>query len=158
MQIQYRRLKETELETYIAIRVKQLREEGAAQTADLTPALRDYYGRHLADGTFVCFLALDGERIVGAGCMSFVERPPFYGCPNGRLGILSGMYTAPDCRRMGIARELLRRAVNEAAEHGCGLVQVTGSDAGVRLYEACGFRHNDNYMYYPLSGGKNARE
>ena len=65
MAVQYRKLTETELEAFIEIRIRQLREEGAAQELDLKPALRDYYNRHMADGTFVSWLAADGERIVG---------------------------------------------------------------------------------------------
>ena len=79
MAVQYRKLTETELEAFIEIRIRQLREEGAAQELDLKPALRDYCNRHMADGTFVSWLAADGERIVGTSGMSFVERPPHFG-------------------------------------------------------------------------------
>lgn len=47
---------------------------------DLVPALRDYYDRHMSDGTFVSWLAKDGEKIVGTSGMSFVEKPPYIGC------------------------------------------------------------------------------
>ena len=60
------------------------------------------------------------------------------------------MYTNPSYRRQGIAKELLTRVVNEAKEYGCGSVQITASDMGVKLYSAFGFQHNENYMYYKL--------
>lgn len=60
------------------------------------------YRRHLHDGTFVSWLALDGEKIVGTSGMSFVEKPPYFGCPS------------------------------------------------VKLYTACGFVHNGNFMQYNL--------
>lgn len=53
MPIEYRRLTENELNTFIEMRINQLREEGAAEDIDLRPALKAYYIRHLADGTFV---------------------------------------------------------------------------------------------------------
>ena len=43
---------------------------------DLVPALRDYYDRHMSDGTFVSWLAKDGEKIVGTSGMSFVYWGP----------------------------------------------------------------------------------
>ncbi|MBR6187077.1 MAG: GNAT family N-acetyltransferase [Clostridia bacterium] len=150
MEITYRKLTEEDLDTFIALRIRQLREEGATEDLDLTDALRDYYRRHLGDGTFVSWLALDGERIVGTSGMSFAEKPPYFGCPSGRIGLLSSMYTAPDHRRRGIGKELLGRVVREARDYGCGAVQITASDMGVLLYTDFGFQKNGNFMQYRL--------
>ena len=150
MEIRYRKLTEADLAAFIALRVSQLREEGAREEYDLAPALWDYYRRHFPDGTFVSWLALDGERIVGTSGMSFVEKPPYFGCPSGRIGLLSSMYTAPEYRRRGIGKELLGRVVNEAREYGCGAVQITASDMGVLLYTSFGFQKNGNFMQYRL--------
>ena len=148
MEITYRKLTDKDLEPFIRMRITQLREEGATEDLDLVPALQDYYSRHLADGTFVSWLALDGGRIIGTSGMSFVEKPPYFGCPTGRIGLLSSMYTDPDYRRRGIAKELLRRVVEEAREYGCGCVQITASDMGVLLYTDFGFKKNGNFMQY----------
>lgn len=150
MEIQYRKLSHKELDTFIQMRICQLREEGARQELDLKPALRDYYERHMEEGTFVSWLAMDGEKIAGTSGMSFVERPPHFGCPNGRMGILSSMYTDRAYRRRGIARELLGRVVEEARKYGCGAVQITASDMGVYLYTDFGFVKNGNFMQYKL--------
>ncbi len=150
MGIVYKKLTTAELETFIQMRINQLREEGAKEDIDLTPALRDYYSRHMADGTFVSWLALDGDKIIGTSGMSFVEKPPYFGCPSGKIGLLSSMFTDPSYRRQGIAKELLDRVVNEARAYGCGIVQITASDMGVKLYTAYGFVHNDNFMQYKL--------
>ncbi len=92
------------------MRIAQLREEGATEQIDIKPNLLDYYHRHMSDGTFVSWLALDGEKIVGTSGMSFVEKPPYFGCLSGKIGLLSSMYTHPDYRRKGIATELLDRS------------------------------------------------
>lgn len=146
----YRKLTPSDLDTFIRMRITQLREEGATEDIDLEPALKDYYNRHLSDGTFVSWLALDGEKIIGTSGMSFVEKPPYFSCPTGRIGLLSSIYTDPGYRRMGIAKELLDRVVNEAREYGCGAVHITASDMGVKLYTAYGFVHNGNFMQYKL--------
>lgn len=52
MPIEYRHLTKNELDTFIEMRINQLREEGAKEDIDLRPALKAYYIRHLADGTF----------------------------------------------------------------------------------------------------------
>ena len=150
MHIAYRRLVEDDLETFINMRITQLREEGATEKLNLIPALMDYYHRHMADGTFVSWLAVDGEKIIGTSGMSFVEKPPYFSCPSGIIGLLSSMYTDPDYRRRGIAKELLRRVVEEARDYGCGSVQITASDMGVLLYTDFGFVRNGNFMQYKL--------
>ena len=150
MDITYRKLNEGDLDTFIRMRITQLREEGATEDLDLVPVLLDFYRRHMADGTFVSWLALDGDRIVGTSGMSFVEKPPYFSCPSGRIGLLSSMYTDPAYRRQGIAKELLRRVTEEARAYGCGAVQITASDMGVLLYTAFGFKKNGNFMQYNL--------
>lgn len=132
------------------MRINQLREEGAKEEIDLRPALLDYYTRHMADGTFVSWLAVDGERIVGTSGMSFVEKPPYFGCPSGKMGLLSSMFTDPEYRRQGIARKLLSLVVEEARNYGCGTVQITASNMGVLLYTDFGFEKNGNFMQYRL--------
>ncbi len=148
MAIEYKRLTENELDDFIDMRITQLREEGAKEEIDLVPALKDYYNRHMADGTFVSWLAFDKDMIIGTSGMSFVEKPPYFGCPSGKIGLLSSMFTKPDYRRKGIAKELLSRVVNDAKEYGCGAVQITASDMGVKLYTDFGFVHNQNFMQY----------
>ncbi len=121
MNITYKRLTEKELDTFIRMRINQIR-----------------------------WLAMDGKKIIGTSGMSFVEKPPYFGCPSGRIGLLSSMFTDPNYRRMGIAKELLSRVVEEARAYGCGTVQITASDLGVKLYTAYGFVHNGNFMQYKL--------
>ena len=102
--ITYRKLTVADLDTFIQMRITQLREEGAK----------------------------------------------YFGCPSGSIGLLSSMFTNPVYRRKGIAKELLHRVVEEARAYGCGAVQITASDMGVKLYTAYGFVHNGNFMQYKL--------
>lgn len=148
--ITYKKLTEKELDIFIQMRITQLREEGATEDIDLIPYLKDYYKRHMADGTFVSWIALDGDTIIGTSGMSFVEKPPYFSCPSGKIGFLSSMFTNPNYRRKGIAKELLSRVVKEAKDYGCGTVQITASDMGVKLYTDFGFQHNGNFMHYKL--------
>ena len=147
--VSYLPLTEPDVGALIALRIAQLREEGG-DGPDLTEALRDYYRRHLADGSFFAFLGREGERILGTGGISIVEKPPWFACPSGKIGLLSSMYTAPDFRRRGIAKEILTRLTDEARLRGCATVQITASEAGMKLYTAFGFRRNGRFMDYRL--------
>ena len=146
LKITYRKLTENELDTFISMRISQLLSEGAKETIDLRPALVDYYTRHLQNGTFVSWLAFHGDKIVGTSGMSFVEKPPYFSNPSGKIGLLSSMYTLDNYRRKGIARTLLGKVIDEAKNYGCGTVQITASDMGVFLYSDFGFKKNENFM------------
>ncbi len=156
MEIAFGKLTENELDRIIKMRISQLTEEYTSEgrkvpeNVDLESALMDFYKRNLAAGTYVSWLAMDGDKIVGTSGMSFAEKPPYFTCPTGGIGILSSMYTDPDYRRMGIASGLLDRVIGEARDRGCGTIYITASDMGVKLYEAYGFRHNGNFMQYDL--------
>lgn len=148
--LELRRMTEEDVPAFVEMRMAQLREEGAGESADLRPALADYCARHLADDSFVSWLALDGGRIVATSGISVVEKPPYSGCPSGRIALVSSMYTDPGYRRRGIARDLLCRVLDEAKVRGCGVAQITASDAGVPLYRALGFAHHDNFLQRKL--------
>ncbi|MBQ6494901.1 MAG: GNAT family N-acetyltransferase [Bacilli bacterium] len=148
--VKFKKLSMDELDTFIEMRINQLKEEGATEDVDLKPSLYNYYTKHLADGTFVSWLAIDENRIVGTSGMSFVEKPPYFGCSTGKIGLLSSMYTVKEYRRQGIAKKLLSMVINEAREYGCKIVQITASDMGVLLYSDFGFVKNNNFMQYKL--------
>lgn len=150
MEITYRKITDKDIDIFIEMRINQLREEGAKEDIDLVPALRDYYQRHISDGSFISWIALDNEKIIGTSGISIVEKPPYFGCPSGKIGLLSSMFTDKAYRRKGIAKQLLSRVVNEAREQGCGTVQITASDMGVLLYSDFGFTKNNNFMQYKL--------
>lgn len=128
MGIVFRKLMQDDLDVFIEMRINQLREEGVESNLDLKPHLYGYYIRYLEDGTFISWLAIDDRKIVGTSGMSFVEKPPYYSNPHGKIGLLSSMYTLKEYRRKGIAKELLDRVVNEAKDYG--------------------FKKNENFMQY----------
>lgn len=151
MDIQYRRLIEDDLPVFIKMRINQLQEEGAKeQNINLEEKLKSYYLRHLQNHTFISWLAVDGENIIGTSGISFVEKPPYYSNPSGKIGLLSSMYILKEYRRKGIAKQLLKMIVNEAREYDCGAIQITASNMGVLLYTDFGFEKNNNFMQYNL--------
>jgi GNAT superfamily N-acetyltransferase len=148
MEITYRKLTLEDLDTFIDMRINQLQEEGAKPLFDLKPQLLEYYTKHLKDNTFVSWVATDNGKIIATSGISFVEKPPYYSNPTGKIGLLSSMYTLKEYRRKGIAKELLNRVVTEAKTNGCGTVHITASDMGVLLYTDFGFKKNGNFMQY----------
>ena len=149
-EISHRKLTRYDIPIFIDMRLKQLIEEGAEPIVDLTPALEEYYEKHLKDGTFISWLATEGDKIIGTSGLSVVEKPPYYSNPSGKIGLLSSMYTLKEYRRKGIAKQLLSRVMQEAKIHNCGVVQIGASNMGLLLYENFGFFNNGKCMQYTI--------
>ena len=83
MGIIFKKLTEAELDTIIEMRINQLTEEYTSEgkkvpeDVDLRSSLREFYTKNMAAGTYVSWLAMDGEKIVGTSGMSFAEKPPY---------------------------------------------------------------------------------
>ena len=138
------------IDVLVDMRIRQLREEGAKEEYDLSPALRDYYDRHFGDHSFRAWVAIHEGEIVGVCGMSIVEKPPYFSCQTGRIGLLSSVYTVPGFRRRGVAKRLVNTAIRFAKMAKCGVIQLTASNDGVKLYTALGFTDNGNFMQMKL--------
>lgn len=149
-QLEYRKAQANDAKQLAALRIVQLREEGNPLPDGKEDSLEDWYQRHLHDGSFLSWLALEGEVVVAASGMSFADKPPYTANPTGRLGLLSNMYTAPAYRRKGIAKKLLGYVTLAARERGCGVIQVTASETGMLLYHDFGFEPCENCMQYKV--------
>ena len=126
----------------------------------LFDAYRRFYGQEsdvagarafLADrfkrGESVIFLAVVDGAIVG-----FTQLyPTFSSVSMKRLWVLNDLFVAPDARKSGAGRALLERAERWAAETGAkGLTlstEITNLPAQ-RLYEACGWTKDDEFIHY----------
>lgn len=151
MTIKMRELGYGDLPPFIKMRLAQLQEEGAVSANDLSPNLLAYYTKHLEDGSFFSWLAIDhNNQIIATSGLSIVERPPYYQNTNGKVGILSSMYTVAAHRRQGIAKQLLKKLMESAKKVDCQVIQITASDMGVFLYTDFGFKKNDNFMQYKV--------
>ena len=116
------------------------------QTANLAGA-RAFLADRLKRGESVIFLAVVDGAIVG-----FTQLyPSFSSVSMKRLWVLNDLFVTPDARKSGAGRALLERAERWAAETGAkGLTlstQITNLTAQ-RLYEACGWTKDDEFVHY----------
>ena len=147
-QIVFRRAGVQDIPALTQLRILQLLEEGAKPFVDLHAPLHSYYEKHLSDGSFIACLAENSNQIVAVGGISFVEKPPYFANPTGKIGLLSSMYTIKNNRRKGLAKQLLEMVMKEAKASGCGTVYIMASEMGAKLYENCGFQRSGNFFQH----------
>ena len=109
----------------------------------------DYYRQALADHSHFACLVFDRKRFVGAGGVSFFRVLPTCHNPSGRKAYIMNMYTDPDYRRKGIAREVLSLLVREAKNKGITAISLEATEDGRPLYEKFGFIGMENEMELP---------
>ena len=117
-----------------------------AQTSDPDGA-RAFLSDRLKRGESVIFLAVADGAIVG-----FTQLyPSFSSVSMKRLWVLNDLFVAPEARTSGAGHALLDRAERWADETGAkGLTlstQITNTTAQ-RLYEACGWTKDDEFLHY----------
>jgi ribosomal protein S18 acetylase RimI-like enzyme len=59
---------------------------------------------------------------------------------DGDAGI-SFVATVPKARRLGLAKQVMRQALSEAAKQGCTTTTLQATEVGEKLYVALGYRH-----------------
>ena len=148
--MEYKKLTLENINEIVELRLKQLKDEGAVETFDLKPNLYEFYNEQLKTNNFVIYGCFEDNKIIATGSLSIMYKPPYYNCPNGKIGLLSSMYVNPNYRRQGIATKMLDLIVNEARTNDCSLIHITASKMGELLYTKYGFIKKNNLMEYKL--------
>lgn len=140
----------SDLATIVDLRLAMY-EDMAAADAGRTPPPESFrrdnerwVAEHLGRDFFAWIAELDGRPVASAGLIWF-EHPPGKLNPIGKEAYILNVYTRPDARRLGLARALMERLVEEARFAGVRRIWLRASDAGRPLYESMGFRPG-NYM------------
>jgi GNAT superfamily N-acetyltransferase len=113
-------------------------ESDGVPIADLAANER-WLGEHLGRDLLAWIADVDGRPAATASLMWF-RHPPSRADPCGLEAYVLNVYTRPEARRMGLARALMERLVEEARAAGTRRIWLRTSPEGLRLYESLGFR------------------
>ena len=153
MSIEYQRAALEQLDLLVATRVEVLRAannlSADADMRSVEAKSRAYYAEALADGSHTGYLAFDGDRVVGAGGVSYYRVMPTYHNPTGRKAYIMNLYVAPDHRRRGIATALLDLLMADIRRRGVKSVSLEATAMGRPLYEKYGFVAMEHEMEWP---------
>ncbi|GAA5532352.1 GNAT family N-acetyltransferase [Deinococcus aluminii] len=111
-----------------------------ADAAD-RPVYAAWVAEALERGVYLGFLAVaDGGEVVAGAGLILLEWGPTRGDPQPYRARVVNVWTHPDFRRRGLARELVTRCLQAARERGISRVSLGTSEMGRALYEGLGFQ------------------
>ena len=115
--------------------------EGTVEELDrMVDVASTWLARALADGSYHHWLALDSSgRIAGGGGVLLCPWPanPKDLCT--QRAVILNVYTEPEFRKHGIARQIMLTILAWAKQQGLRSVNLHASDEGRHLYEKLGF-------------------
>lgn len=101
---------------------------------------------YFTNGDQTTVLAFDGEKAVGCATICYIALMPTFDHPMGKRAHIMNVYTNADCRRQGIARQMMGILLEEAKERGVTYVSLDATENGQPLYKTLGFGENKENM------------
>ncbi len=117
----------------------------------ISASLPTYFHNHLNKDLFA-FICRTDTTIAGCCFLYVSEKPANPSFINGKTGTVLNVYTRPQFRRKGIARELIKMLLSESEKMHLDFVELKSTDAGYNLYKSLGFDdvvskyHNMKYV------------
>ncbi|MGA3240276.1 MAG: GNAT family N-acetyltransferase [Bryobacteraceae bacterium] len=113
-------------------------DEGALDA--MSSAFEPWLRRKMLDGEYLAWFAITDDEAVAAGVgLWLMDWPPHMIGSGGRRGNLVNMFVRPENRRQGIARQLMRAALDWCGANAIDYVMLHSSAEGRHLYESLGF-------------------
>jgi GNAT superfamily N-acetyltransferase len=115
--------------------------EGTDKELDrMVVAAGPWLARALADGSYRHWLALDASgRVAGGGGVLLCPWPASPKDPCTERAVILNVYTEPEFRKQGIARQIMLTILGWIKQQGFRAVNLHASKEGRRLYEELGF-------------------
>jgi len=115
--------------------------EGTVEELDrMVEVASPWLARALADGAYHHWLALDSSgRVAGGGGVLLCPWPANPKDPCTQRAVILNVYTEPEFRKRGIARQIMLTILAWVKEQGLRSANLHASDEGRPLYEKLGF-------------------
>ncbi|MDO5539582.1 MAG: GNAT family N-acetyltransferase [Eubacteriales bacterium] len=115
--------------------------------------LPNYFRQHL-NNDVIAYVSKSEREIIACVFLLVVEKPMSPAFPTGKTGTVLNVYTCPDYRNKGYARNLMNMLLADAAEMGLDIVELKATEDGYNLYRSLGFCDSDRYRLMKWENGK----
>jgi GNAT superfamily N-acetyltransferase len=109
----------------------------------MVTATSDYLKQAIPEGRFRSWLACDNGRVVAGGAVVISSWPAHAYDLECRRATILNVYTEPQYRRRGIARQIMETMIAWCQREGFARVSLHASEQGRALYESLGFEDSN---------------
>ena len=124
------------------LRLEYLKEDhGKLSKSDIEIIRRDlpdYFKKNLNQNIF-CYLIREKVEIAACAFLLVVEKPMSPAFITGRTGTVLNVYTKPQYRHKGYAKEIMNKLLSDAVEKNLSVVELKSTENGYHLYQSVGF-------------------
>ena len=110
---------------------------------EMVSATADYLKTAIPEGSFRSWLACDNGRVVAGGAVVISPWPAHAYDLECRRATILNVYTEPEYRRRGIARQIMETMIAWCRQEGFARVSLHASQQGRHLYESLGFEESN---------------
>lgn len=144
-----RRANKKDAELLSKVRRLQLIDEGTAP-CNIDAELNAYFEKQLESENFLQLIAEEDGRLVSTAAIIYYDFPPSFTNTAGKTGYIANVYTAPEYRGRGFAKELVEMLIDEAKKKEIKKLWLFASKWGEALYKKFGFMQQGSYMEFML--------
>jgi len=109
---------------------------------DIENNLKSYFDRHIDKNDFIGIVGEYNGNVVSAAYLIILDYPANPNLIDGKVGTLLNVYTFPEYRRKGIAKNLIEEIIKEAKLIGINRIDLKATEAGYNLYKKMGFKED----------------
>jgi len=109
-------------------------------------ATKFYLETEIANNNFVSYIAKSNEEVISVSEVSYFKRPPYLENLQGIEVYILNMYTLPNHRNQGLARQLLEKCIKECKKRKVKRIWLHASKDGEPLYKSMGFEFKGSEM------------
>ncbi|MFE7082937.1 GNAT family N-acetyltransferase [Priestia megaterium] len=133
----------SDINEIIKLKVALLKEVNEIQTEEeksqIISATKNYLETEIFNDNFVSYIAKYNGGVVSASGVSLFKRPPYLENPQGIEAYILNVYTLPNHRSKGLARQLLEKCIEECRKREVKRIWLHASKYGEPLYKSMGF-------------------
>ena len=150
--MEIRKATSIDMDELIKIRIAYLNEDygnlSSQQIAHLKEQLSEYFLNHI-EKDIIAYIAEENNEIISSVFLVIIEKPSNPSFMSGKIGNILNVYTKPQYREQGIARQLVKLAIDESKEMNLSYLELKATKEGCTLYKKMGFVEEQS-SYVPM--------
>ena len=112
----------------------------------LLKANKEYYRRHIEDGSHWAIEAFNDGEEAGCGSVCITDELPSPDNPSGHCAYIMNIYVREKYREHGIGHAIVKRLIQEAKSRNCRKIYLETTEVGRGVYESLGFQDMPDMM------------